>query len=173
LLEVFPFVHELRLRVVVGAGSVTFATSVVATGEDPVPVSFGYHPYLAVPGGDRERWRVSLAAARQLVLDELSVPTGERVPLEPRSFVLGGTSLDNGYDELDQPAVFRAASDHAGLEVEFGAGYGYAQAYTPPAVDAICFEPMTAPANALRSGDGLSVLPPGGTYEAQFTAALV
>jgi galactose mutarotase-like enzyme len=173
LLELFPFVHEVRLRVVIGAGSLTFATTVVATGADTVPVSFGYHPYLAVPGGDRAQWRVSLGASRRLLLDERNVPTGERVPLEPRSFVLGDTSLDDGYDELDEPAVFRAASDGAGLEVDFRAGYRYAQAFTPPAVDAICFEPMTAPANALRSGDGLSVVDPGGSYEAVFTVALV
>ena len=36
----------------------------------------------------------------------------------------------------------------------------------------ICFEPMTAPANALRSGDGLRLLAPGERYLARFSVSV-
>ena len=39
-----------------------------------------------------------------------------------------------------------------------------AQIFSPPGAPFVCFEPMTAPANALRSGDGLRRV-------AQFSAA--
>jgi len=51
------------------------ATTVRATGPDPVPVSFGFHPYLRVPGARRNTYRVSLGAFRRLVLDERMIPT--------------------------------------------------------------------------------------------------
>ena len=50
LLEVFPFTHELELEAVVGDGHLTMDTTLYATGSDPVPVAFGYHPLAAVPG---------------------------------------------------------------------------------------------------------------------------
>jgi aldose 1-epimerase len=38
--------------------------------------------------------------------------------------------------------------------------------YAPPGRNFICFEPMTAPTDALRSGTGLTVLAPGDSYRA-------
>jgi aldose 1-epimerase len=45
--------------------------------------------------------------------------------------------------------------------------------YAPRAGQFICFEPMTAPTNALRSGDGLRVLAPGERFTAGFSIAVV
>ena len=51
LLALFPFVHELMLDAWVGDAGMELVTTLRATGEDRVPVSFGYHPYLQPPGG--------------------------------------------------------------------------------------------------------------------------
>jgi galactose mutarotase-like enzyme len=56
--------------------------------------------------------------------------------------------------------------------VEFLEGYGYAQVFSPDGEPFVCFEPMTAPANALNSGDGLTVIRPAETYVARFRIAL-
>src|SRR5262249_14899289 len=58
LLELFPFAHEVRVNVAVADGELTIATTVRATGDDSVPVSFGYHPYLRNPSAPREIWEV-------------------------------------------------------------------------------------------------------------------
>ena len=41
-----------------------------------------------------------------------------------------------------------------------------------PGQEFICFEPMTAPTNALNSGDGLTVIAPGESYRAAFRIGL-
>ncbi len=52
--------------------------------------------------------------------------------------------------------------------LEFLEGYPCAQVFAPRPGEFICFEPMTAPANALRSGTGLRVLAPGEDYRTRF-----
>jgi galactose mutarotase-like enzyme len=41
--------------------------------------------------------------------------------------------------------------------------------FAPPGEEVVCFEPMTAPTNALESGDGLREVAPGESFEAVFT----
>ncbi len=172
LLEVFPFRHELGLKATVGQGSLTLATTLKASGDDPVPVSFGYHPYVRVPGSDRDSWQVTLGAAKHLLLDQRMIPTGESEPVGQPAFGLAGASLDDGYAELDRPAEFTAAGAGTTLGVRFLAGYRFAQVYAPPGQQYICFEPMTAPTDALNSGDGLEVVDPGGSHRAEFTISV-
>jgi aldose 1-epimerase len=168
LLELFPYAHEAGIEVAVASGQLSITTRVRAA--DATPISFGYHPYLRVPGGPRSRWRVRLPRLERLVLDERMIPTGDREPFSPTDFELGESSWDDGFAVSSQPARFEAAdpSGH-GIALELLEGYPFAQIYAPPGRDFICFEPMTAPTNALRSGDGLTVLQPGDEYRASFT----
>ena len=50
----------------------------------------------------------------------------------------------------------------------FLAGYPVAQVFAPRDHAVICFEPMTAPTNALVSGRGLRFAPPAGAFHAAF-----
>ncbi|MFZ0977409.1 MAG: aldose 1-epimerase [Solirubrobacteraceae bacterium] len=172
LLELYPFPHEVRCEATVGRGELTVTTTVTASGDGPVPVSFGYHPYTRLPGAGRDDWLVELSATNRLLLDDRSIPTGERVPVDRDPFRLRGVSLDDGYDAAPAPARFDAAAAGNELTVEFLAGYPYAQAFAPPGEEFICFEPMTAPTNALNSGDGLTVIAPGESYRAAFRIGL-
>ena len=172
LLELFPFEHQLRLEIQVNNAELTIATTLHATGEDIVPVSFGYHPYLRIPDAPREAWRITLGAFRRLVLDETMIPTGEREPIQCRCLYLEGTSLDDGFDALAVPAEFEAAAENAALKVRFVEGFPYAQVYAPRGKEYVCFEPMTAPANALCSGDGLRVVAPGELHRTAFTISI-
>jgi aldose 1-epimerase len=58
------------------------------------------------------------------------------------------------------------------LTVTFLAGYPFAQVFAPPASDFVCFEPMTAPTNALRSGVGLRLVEAGNAFAAAFSIAV-
>jgi len=170
--ELFPFIHEVHCEATVGRASLTVTTTVTAIGDDRVPVSFGYHPYARLTGAARDEWQVTLAASNRLVLDDQSIPTGERVPGDPRHFSLAGVGLDDAFEAGSEPATFEAAAGANRLTVEFLGGYGYAQVFSPDGQEFVCFEPMTAPANALNSGDGLTIIEPGETYVARFRVAL-
>jgi aldose 1-epimerase len=172
LLALFPFRHRLSLQATVGDRGLTLTTTVHADAGDPVPVAFGYHPYLRLPDSAREGWQVDLGAEQQLVLDDQMIPTGQRTSLTPRDFLLGERSLDAGLAGLATPAQFLVSDGERSLSVSFEAGYEWAQIYAPPGNDYICFEPMTAPTDALNSGTGLSVLTPGEDYAASFTIAV-
>jgi aldose 1-epimerase len=172
LLELFPFEHEVEFEASVSDGALSIATTVLASGPDPVPVSFGFHPYLKPPAGDRESWHVVLGATQRLELDGRMIPTGERSRLAEPSFELTDGSWDDGLAELDDPPVFAVAADGRRLSVTFDEGFDWAQVYAPPGKDFICFEPMTAPTDALNSGEGLRVLEPGQRHRARFTVML-
>jgi aldose 1-epimerase len=173
LLELFPFEHELLLEAELVAGRLTLTTTLRATGSQPVPVAFGFHPYLRVPGSARRGWRVGLGASQRLLLDERMIPTGAAEPLAERAFVLGEQSWDDGLGGLDAPeARFSVADAETALVVCFEEGFGYAQVYAPPAHDYICFEPMTAPTNALNSGHGLVLVAPGDEYRTRWSVTV-
>jgi aldose 1-epimerase len=169
LLEVFPFAHEACFEAQAREGELEISVTVRPTGSDQLPVSFGFHPYLRLPGTPRQRNRVKLSAFRRLVLDERSIPTGERVPLDRRSFRLGDRSLDDGLDGLALPSEFAVSAGGVTITMTFEYGFSFAQVYAPPDSGFICFEPMTAATNALRSGDGLLVLEPGEEHRSAFS----
>jgi aldose 1-epimerase len=172
LLELFPFVHEVRVGATVGRADLRVTTTVTAAAEDPVPVSFGYHPYTRVPAGLRDDWLVTIGAADRLVLDDHSIPTGERAAIDREPFRLDGTSLDDAFDAPSGSPSFEATAGDTSLTVTFLAGYSYAQVFAPAGQEFICFEPMTAPANALNSGEGLTIVEPGASYRAAFRISL-
>jgi aldose 1-epimerase len=172
LLELFPFRHEAHVTIALADGELTIATTVRVTGDDPVPVSFGYHPYLRNPSAPRENWQVELAASRRLLLDEHGIPTGERQPVAQTRVTLDDTSWDTPFDHLAHPARWRASGGDATMTVTFESGYDFAQVFAPAGQQFICFEPMTATTDALNSGDGLRIVPPGGEHRAEFTVTL-
>jgi aldose 1-epimerase len=173
LMELFPFAHELRMDVLAGDAGLELVTTLRPTGEDSVPVSFGYHPYLRPPGeAPREEWQVSLGASQRLVLDGKMIPTGETVPLEPRAFRLGDQSWDDGLAGLAAPPEFSVSGGAQTLTVTFDEGFPYAQVFAPNGHEFICFEPMTAPTDALRSGSGLRLVAPGDEYRTAFSIAV-
>lgn len=168
LQRLFPFRHEVQIAAQIAAGELTISTTVRAGADGAVPVSFGFHPYLRLPGGPREEVIVELPRCERLRTDELSIPTGASESLGPLTFNLADSGWDDGLALSEQPARFTATGSRGTVAVDMLEGFAYAQIYAPPGRDYICFEPMTAPTNALRSGDGLIVLGAGEEHRATF-----
>jgi aldose 1-epimerase len=177
----FPFPHRLTYTARVGpqdGGALELAVTVTVTPTEagPVPISFGFHPYLTLPGSDRREWRIELPVAARAVLDgESHIPTGETVALAPGELdgPLGDRTFDDSFPELRLPtsgatASFSVADDRRRIEVAHRHGYPVSQVYTPAAADFICFEPMTAPVDALLTGERLPLAAPGEEFTAEF-----
>jgi aldose 1-epimerase len=169
LFEVFPFRHDLHYEARLTAGGLEIEMTVHACGQDVVPLAFGFHPYISLPGAPRERWLVELPQMRHLSLDANQIPMGPEQVMPARGFELDGEEFDDGFDAVAEPARFAVAAAGRRVELEFLQGYPCAQVFAPRGGPFICFEPMTAPANALRSGNGLRLLAPGERYRAGFS----
>ncbi|EUA40450.1 aldose 1-epimerase family protein [Mycobacterium avium subsp. avium 2285 (R)] len=76
LLAGFPFPHLLQVAVRLAGRTLTLTTTVTATGDTAVPVCFGFHPYLQLPGVPRAEWVIETPPLRHLGLDDHGLPTG-------------------------------------------------------------------------------------------------
>jgi aldose 1-epimerase len=168
LLAAFPFPHTLRLDAALDAGGLTIATTLTATGAVAVPVAFGFHPYLRLPGADRSTWRLDLPARRYLFADARGIPSGHYEDEHTTRITLGRRTFDDGFAGIAEGAEFAVAGGGRRIAVSFAKGYPAAQVFAPPGGQFVCFEPMTAPANALRSGDALRRVAPGRSFTAVF-----
>jgi aldose 1-epimerase len=145
---------------------------VTAGPDEAVPVSFGFHPYLALPTVPRGMWRVELPAMEHLELDDRGLPTGASEFAESDCFILGARTFDDAYAGLRRGARFALSGGGHRITVRFDSGYPCAQVFAPETDDVICFEPMTAPANSLVSGDGLTWVKPGASHTATFSISV-
>jgi len=168
LLAVFPFRHQLELTASLAADALTLETTLAANGDDPIPVSFGFHPYLAIPGLSRANWRLEAPPMRRLVLDAKGIPVGAEEPFGGLDTNLGELDLDDGFALLHERATFSIAGAGRRIAVELLEGYRYAQIYAPKHKEYVALEPMTAPTNALASGQGLRLVEPPGAFRAVF-----
>src|SRR3954454_15891199 len=66
LLAGFPFPHVLEIAVALEPDALHHTTTLHATGGVPVPVSFGYHPYLTLPGVERADFHVTFPVRRHM-----------------------------------------------------------------------------------------------------------
>ena len=172
LMAGFPFEHELTMEVALSGRTLSIETTLRATGRIEVPVSFGFHPYLTLPGVERDEWRVMLPVRRRATLDERGIPTGEAEPVRAEPGPLNGETYDDLFVELSYPPEFVVRGGGRCLEVRFEQGFPFAQVYAPEGEDLICFEPMTAPTNALVTGERLTLVPPGDRYSARFSISV-
>jgi galactose mutarotase-like enzyme len=166
----FPFAHRLEVAATLTSAKLTLETTLRAR-TSPVPISFGYHPFFRLPDVPRARWEVAFPVADRLRLDENLVPTGEREPAGDLDGPLGARTFDDGFTLAPERGPFVLQGGGRRIEVAFEAGYPYAQVFAPAIADVICFEPMTAPANALRHAPGL--VAPGEAFTARFSVSVL
>ncbi|MGV0811229.1 aldose 1-epimerase [Mycolicibacterium boenickei] len=153
LLATFPFPHRLTMTVTLADRILTVSTTVTPTGARPVPLCYGYHPYVTIPGVPREDWRLQTPAMRHLPVNDRGLPTGESDEWPDGARRLGDTELDDGFDDVDEGAVFTLSGGSHRVEVTFDQGYSAAQLFAPLSDNVVGIEPMAAPTDALRRGN--------------------
>jgi aldose 1-epimerase len=173
LMAAFPFAHTLLFEATLAGPTLTIATTVRATDDEAVPIAFGYHPYLRLPGVARSDWKIEVPVHEQLRLDAEMLPTSERFVTEVHAGALGARTFDDAYVAPEGSAPFALSGGGRRIELALVEGYPYAQVFAPADDDVIAFEPMTAPANALvAGGPALRLVAPGDSFRATFSITL-
>jgi galactose mutarotase-like enzyme len=170
VMATFPFPHSFSVDYLLESSLLTISTTLNATGSVPVPVSFGWHPYFALPASTREQWTLELPDRFHLELDEQQLPTG-REKFEPaESIPLSGRNFDDGY-RLGAQREFALADGTDRIAITFDDSYSHAQVYAPIASNLVALEPMTAATDSLSRGTTRFVAP-GEHLRATFTISI-
>jgi aldose 1-epimerase len=177
-LEGYPFALEVEIRYELSDDGLEVATSARNIGERPCPYGAGQHPYLSAGGAAVDECTLELPAATRLLNDEHhQIPVG-REPVAGTRFdfrqarTLGGDRLDDAFTDLARGGDGRARArlgcpDGAAVELWVDERHRVLQAFTGDTLAperrrrAVAVEPMTCPANAFASGEGLLRLQPG------------
>ncbi|MFT4028505.1 MAG: hypothetical protein QM675_01395 [Protaetiibacter sp.] len=178
----WPFLLDTWVRFELAADGLAVTHGARNLSSLRAPYATGTHPYLRIGGYDVADLVLTVPADEYLEVDERLDPIAWR-PVE------GGTDLRGGVRvrDLDLDSAFRSitpvdgvtatltAPDGSRLEVWQDAGWRYLQVFTTPIFPradglgvAVAIEPMTAPPDALNSGEGLVWLEPGEAYEGRW-----
>jgi aldose 1-epimerase len=170
LLEVFPFAHEVEVTVRVVEAVLEVITTVRPTGRRRVPVAFGWHPYFRLPDVARRDLVLKLPPRHLVEVDEHQIPTGEEHRLQAERTSLAERTFDEGY-RLGRDRALALEGGGRRLTVELDGNFPYAQVFAPKGKPFVALEPMSAPADALRSGRH-PVVAPGDSFSAAFTVTV-
>ena len=140
----WPVPHALRVRFVLRERSLTVETELRA--DRPVPVAFGWHPYVRPPG-ERAAWVLEQPSRVALELDERGLPTGGREHRPAESAPLGDRTFDDAFAGLPDDAAWACG----GVEVRHLNGFPAAQLFAPGDCDLVGIEPQTAPVDGWRT----------------------
>lgn len=162
----FPFPHTLAVTVHLSRTRVQIETSVEPTTDQEVPIAFGWHPYFAPPGRDRQDWAVAKPFTHHVTIDDRCIPTGE-VERQPVTLDLLGDAANGGlvYDDLfcDVSEGTKAWVEGGGrrITLQYDSGYPYAVLFAPPDQALVAIEPMTAPTDPLAGHFPIRTAKPG------------
>jgi aldose 1-epimerase len=169
----YPFELRFELTYSVDAGTgLRVHVEATNTGRAAAPFGAGFHPYLDLGGHDLDTAELLVPAATVLDADDRSIPTGshpvEGTPFDFRTIrPIGSLRLDHGFADLTGSAAVLRTEQRA-VELSWDSAFRYLQVFTPPFVtpgrNAVAIEPMSCPANAFNSGEGLIRLEPGGAW---------
>jgi len=174
----YPWVVDLHVLYDLSADGLTVTQTATNTSASPAPYASGAHPYLRVGAGPVDTWELSLPAATVAHVDDRLLPVGTEdvagTPYDLRGGrVLGDVELNHAFTDLERDergvatTTLRDPATGRALELWVDAGHRWLQLYTADDVPAtarrsLAVEPMTANADAFRSGDDLLTLAPAG-----------
>jgi aldose 1-epimerase len=186
----YPFMLDVRIDYELGPAGLTVSTTTVNGGDRACPYGTGQHPYLSPGSGLIDECTLELPGQMWIVADdERQFPVGSE-PVRggaldftvPRR--LGGQVIDCAFTDLIRDAEDRAvtrlaARDRRTVELWADNSYGVLQVYTGDTLSprrrrrGLAVEPMTCPANAFQTGQGLIRLEPGESVTSRWGVRLI
>lgn len=189
----FPFLLDTSVRYELDEAGLTVTHEAVNAGATQAPWACGAHPYLAVGATPADALTLTVPAASAIVTDDRLLPV-RTVAVDDADAPIGAdlrggrtvSELDLDVGLADVAHVDGVATstllDDAGRGVRLwqDAAFGYVVVFTPRDFcgadgvhQAVAVEPMSAPADALNSGEGLVWLEPGETWTGRWGIAPV
>ncbi|MCU1312861.1 MAG: Galactose mutarotase related enzyme [Acidobacteriaceae bacterium] len=108
----WPSKTDLTFSIELSGKDVTTTITAKNVGDVPEPMSIGWHPYFAIPSGDRTQVRLHIPAAQLAVVNNYDdvFPTGKLKPVKgtkydytaPGGKPLGGDFLDDNFSKLNR-----------------------------------------------------------------------
>jgi galactose mutarotase-like enzyme len=128
---------EWRLR----DGGLHLAVTATNAGKTPLPIGFGWHPYFALPSGDRRQARLWLPARSRVLVDNYDevLPTGQVEAVAGGAYDFtapGGKALGEAYLDDCFIALQRQAGEAVAELCDPAAGLGLRIASASPQVSA-------------------------------------
>ncbi len=175
----YPWLLDLHVLYDLSANGLTVTQTATNMSGSAAPYACGAHPYLSVGQGPVDGWELTLPAATRALSDERLLPVATesvegtaydfRVARPLRDTVLNHAFTDLERDEDGRAtAILRDPAADAGVAIWVDEQHRWLLLYTADDVPAtarrsLAIEPMTANADAFRSGQDLVTLAPSGT----------
>jgi aldose 1-epimerase len=180
----YPFLLETSVRYELTEDGIQVTHGIVNAGDGAAPAAIGAHPYFRVGDTASENLTVTVSGRTYYPLDEAFIPTG-RAPVEGTDVDLRNgkpvrdAPLNSAFTDLDLvDGAHRSrltSPTGAATELWGDEDFAYVQVFTQPSFPgltgtefAVAMEPMTAPANALATGESLRWLEPGEQWVARW-----
>ena len=178
----YPFELATTVRYQLTEDGLLVTHSLTNTGSRSAPAAVGAHPFLKLGAVPTEDLTLFINADTHIEVDERLNPTGATTAVSGTRHDfragqrVGAVSLDDAWSDVrrepDGSSLhYLEAPDGSQVQLFMDASFGYVQSFTTrifPSDDgpvtAVAVEPMTAPANAYNSGEGLRWLAPGETW---------
>jgi aldose 1-epimerase len=177
----YPWTIDLHVLYDLSADGLTVSVTASNMSDEPAPYAQGAHPYLSVGSGPVDGWELRLPASSRVLTNDRMIPIGTE-PVDDTRYDFRLTrpvkdlSLDDAFTDLTRDAQNRAQvevhdpSTGRRVALWMDAAHSWIQVFTGDALPSLAraslaVEPMTAPANAFRTGEGLIVLGAAGAHD--------
>ena len=165
----YPFLLETDVRYELVDEGLRVTHRVRNRSDRPAPVALGAHPFFTIGDVAPEDLVLTVHAATRIEVDERLNPVGTS-PIDPRlraGLVLREVELDHAFadlDPVDGAVASLTAPDGRSVALVQDEQHRWMQVFTTRAYPgtslAVAIEPMTAPMNALVTGEGLRWVEP-------------
>jgi galactose mutarotase-like enzyme len=143
-LQAYPFQFLLRMEVRLAPSALEISTTITNRSAEPMPFSFGLHPYFNLSSLDGVRF------------EGLPAECLNHLTMAPASTAEQMQHLASGIDLLVRPTgPVRLVDEAAGatLELQLTHPFDLVVLWTEPPRPMVCIEPWSGPRQALLSGD--------------------
>lgn len=157
--EGWPWAYRAEQRVSLYGSSLALTLTVTNTGDAPMPVGLGFHPYFAADADTRLQFSASgVWLSSPDMLPERAAPADTFGDWSSPAAILGESLIDNIYAGWDGSATV-LRGDGVRLILK-GENAGWLHVYRPPGERFFCLEPVSHMPDAINRG-GMRTIAPG------------